>query len=427
MTSIINGQKHATFGGTITAADVTATDDLVVGDDATIADVLTLTAGGPVITGTNTDLVLLPNGTGITKIGDAGAITLGTPTNDDLGVSGRLQVLGASLIGGTLGVTGLVSADAGVRLGPNTTMYFLTSTGAIVPHNVSQTISCMSVNPGTTGNYVLMCEYGDRSYDFAHTQQTNPTLYIHSANQATDEWISLTHDQTDAVIKSGKGDIKLDDDVNVAGKLTLAGDLVVTRHFFNENFLWASGVYGVFWGLTNVNGAGTNVTKAGAGMGGVTILTTGAAGAGDYECTQTQDAYFSRVIQPSIDCHILLDTDLTGKEVFFGLSDNPMVEDGDYVIFKFDFSADNVNWWHSSSGGVDASLAVGPTAGTAQTLRLELDSAGQARFSVDHVLKATVAGAVANDHGDMYLFYGVQTEAAQAEIIEVDHIYAQWD
>jgi len=79
--------------------DASIGEDLTVGDDATIADELTMTTGGPITTGTNTDLLLVPNGTGITKIGDAGACALGTPLNDDLFVSGREQVLGTSYVG----------------------------------------------------------------------------------------------------------------------------------------------------------------------------------------------------------------------------------------------------------------------------------------------------------------------------------------
>jgi hypothetical protein len=161
-------------------------------------------------------------------------------------------------------------------------------------------------------------------------------------------------------------------------------------------------------------------------LGGTTLLTTGAL-TDDYECTQTHDVYFSRVIQPTVEAKISLSTDLVGKEVFFGLSDTPMGAGTDYVMFMFDYSNDNVNWWHSSGGGVDASLAVGPTAGVKQKLRITLDSAGQALFYVDNTLVATVAGAVANDHGDMYLFYGVKTEADQAEIIEGNILTAQWD
>lgn len=197
-----------------------------------------------------------------------------------------------------------------------------------------------------------------------------------------------------------------------------------TGHQFTENFLVTSKNYGNRWDLTNVNGAGTNAIKTAAGAGGITLLTTGATAA-NFETTQTEDVYFSRTIQPMTCIHINLDTDLVGKEVKFGFSDNPQVEDGKYCMFLFDYSADNVNWWSHSSDGVDASLVIGPTAGTQQNLRLYLTSAGVVYFYVDDVLKGTVTGAV-SDGTALYLFYGIKTEANQAEIIEVDHISAGW-
>ena len=192
---------------------------------------------------------------------------------------------------------------------------------------------------------------------------------------------------------------------------------------FIENFLWGAN-YTVVWDVTNVVGLGTNVIKTPAGQGGVTLLTTGGA-TGDYECTQGQGAYFSRAINPMLDAHLRLMTDLAGKEIKVGLSDNPMVEDGKYCIFLFDYSNDNVNWFHSSSDAVDASLAVGPTAGTAQNLRMHLSTAGVAYFYVDEVLVATVTGAV-SDGTAMYMFYGIETEANQVEILECDFIQAAW-
>ena len=206
--------------------------------------------------------------------------------------------------------------------------------------------------------------------------------------------------------------------------ITMNAHVHYHKHQFDDNFLVTSKNYGNRWDLTNVAGAGPNVIKAGAGMGGITLLTTGAT-AGNYECTQTEDAYFSRAIAPMTSVHIKLDTDLTGKHVKFGLSDNPMVEDGKYCMFLFDFTADNVNWWSHSADGVDASLAVGPTAGTSQELRMYVTAAGVAYFHINDVLVGTVTGAVSDDTA-MYLFYGVETEANQAEAIEVDHIDASW-
>jgi len=63
------------------------------------------------------------------------------------------------------------------------------------------------------GNQFLIVN-GDTSWgrNFDHGTQANPTLFIHSAiNPDTDntQWISLTHDQTDGVIKTGTGDLEL--------------------------------------------------------------------------------------------------------------------------------------------------------------------------------------------------------------------------
>lgn len=61
------------------------------------------------------------------------------------------------------------------------------------------------------GNYLLI---GDAvalntTFNFAHDIQANPTIFLHSVNQATDEWISFTHDQIDGLIQTGTGNIIL--------------------------------------------------------------------------------------------------------------------------------------------------------------------------------------------------------------------------
>ena len=48
--------------------------------------------------------------------------------------------------------------------------------------------------------------------DFDHAMPTNPTIYLHSATDpdtANDQWISLSHDQTNGVIATGTGDLYL--------------------------------------------------------------------------------------------------------------------------------------------------------------------------------------------------------------------------
>jgi len=347
--------------------DASIGEDLTVGDDATIADELTMTTGGPITTGTNTDLLLVPNGTGITKIGDAGACALGTPLNDDLFVSGREQVLGTSYVGnlsntewmseshdgddaiygvghgghvfktdaqkargtitmgglpvadeefiidtqtfvwkadgsgnvnhvtiggtaaacvtnlvatfaectnhaaftawdgaldtvvvewGTAGVVGnaiasteactnmiwdavtlgtthagvaaatlltvtesgfatlggALSTGGGIAAGGAVSVpsgyafhHSAASYGSFIGREFHQTVDAAFLTTGTVGNYILLCEDADKAFDFAHTQQPNPTTYLHSANQSTTEWVSDAHNQTDAVKGIGSG------------------------------------------------------------------------------------------------------------------------------------------------------------------------------------------------------------------------------
>jgi len=76
------------------------------------------------------------------------------------------------------------------------------------------------------GYQVIIGEYSAFDKDFDHAAQTNPTLYVHSVTDPdtlNTEWISLTHDQTDAFIDTGKGDIRLGARVRVDGPLNLLG------------------------------------------------------------------------------------------------------------------------------------------------------------------------------------------------------------
>lgn len=78
----------------------------------------------------------------------------------------------------------------------------------------AQTPDAPMLLTGTLANSWIVAEVGDRTFDFAHALQTNPTLFVHSASQSTTQWISFTHDQTNGVIDAGAGDIVLNDNVS---------------------------------------------------------------------------------------------------------------------------------------------------------------------------------------------------------------------
>ena len=60
------------------------------------------------------------------------------------------------------------------------------------------------------GLILSVMELADMSTDWGIASQSNPTLYVHSADaSATTDFISITHDQTNAVISNGIGSINL--------------------------------------------------------------------------------------------------------------------------------------------------------------------------------------------------------------------------
>jgi hypothetical protein len=134
---------------------------------------------------------------------EATASTQGLVSAADLLVSGKLEVDGAAFFDTSITMAGNLTMATNTRINSGLAL------GGIEMGNTGQTVSCPFLYTGTTPNFWVIAEYADRTFDFAHAQQTNPTLFIHSANQATDEWISFTHDQTDAFITCGTGDLKL--------------------------------------------------------------------------------------------------------------------------------------------------------------------------------------------------------------------------
>jgi hypothetical protein len=102
-----------------------------------------------------------------------------------------------------------------------------------------------------TGRYWILAETADRTFNFAHGVQTNPTLFIHSANQSTTEWLSFCHDQTDAIITNGKGNIKLSafgyvvlgSTKSTTGDPTAVEGLVYINTYDNKVRMYADGAW----------------------------------------------------------------------------------------------------------------------------------------------------------------------------------------
>lgn len=140
------------------------------------------------------NITICPSAGYFTQIGDAGTTSHSLAANDDLFVTGKFEVDGDVYLDG---VTVIGGPDS-FRM-----------------RRVLDDGGHFSIN-GSNGygnhNFIFTSMSNDLK-DHDHTGlSTNPTIFLHSAtNPDTDntQWLSLTHDQTDAVISSGKGNIKL--------------------------------------------------------------------------------------------------------------------------------------------------------------------------------------------------------------------------
>ncbi len=140
--------------------------------------------------------------------------TIGTGCTTDKGLNSADDLV----ICGEVEANNTLSADGGIFLPDDISIDFGNTAAAPdagMVYNTAQTEDTLFLGVSSDSNNLLIAQIGDIAFDFAHTVQINPTLFIHSANQATDEWVSLVHDKTDSWIGTGTGDLILMPAVNV--------------------------------------------------------------------------------------------------------------------------------------------------------------------------------------------------------------------
>ncbi|ANS04549.1 hypothetical protein [uncultured Mediterranean phage] len=92
---------------------------------------------------------------------------------------------------------------------------------AQIEWDTTQTVDSLIVGLGS-GLILNVMERADMSTNWGISSQTNPTLYVHSADAtATTDFILLTHDQTNAVISAGSGVLNLQSDTLISGTTPL--------------------------------------------------------------------------------------------------------------------------------------------------------------------------------------------------------------
>ncbi len=119
-------------------------------------------------------------------------ISIGTGWDNAITIAGGEFLLS----GGNL----QLNDDIELQFGTGNDVQFLWDTADADAHFLSTVLS-------GSNNWIVSA---DNNTDWTHAASTNPTLFIQSADQATvADYLSLSHDQTDANIAVGAGDLKM--------------------------------------------------------------------------------------------------------------------------------------------------------------------------------------------------------------------------
>lgn len=308
--------------------------------NTTLSGNLTLTSGGTIDTTANGNITLDPNGTGYNIFGAKAAITdggassgfvanslsMGHNTADDkswiqssgvaastleINPQGGLTVIGGTGVGshglGTgdvvfnndIEVEETIYANKGVVVDVNRSITFGTGTATLMQQsNIGDDRTVLGLRDSE--RVFVICDRGDFSFDHGHGAATNPLLAIHSANASTSEYIGIQHDQTDAQIIVGKGNLGVDTNVDVDGHVVTdgivfevtnksggslaVGDLVVWDTGNNNAVTTSTTDYDVdHAGIVVVGGAADATIKVAKMAHNITVNYTGTAPArGDY-------------------------------------------------------------------------------------------------------------------------------------------------
>jgi hypothetical protein len=142
-----------------------------------------------------------------------------TTTNYSVYINGTLEIDGFSYFDGSASfnssvtfnssstINGSMTFYSSPILRDGTALYFGNSSDSALFHSAINTPDTLVLGLGSESNGIVVCEKTDITTDWAHALQTNPTLWIQSATTTSAQYISLTHNQSNAFISSGTGSI----------------------------------------------------------------------------------------------------------------------------------------------------------------------------------------------------------------------------
>lgn len=147
--------------------------------------------------------------------------------SEDLLVSGDLEINGVTWFDGpTMSVASNVIFTVGA-------INFSSQGADASAFKFSTTFDQFALIVGADlGRQFIIGDASGLTQDFDHATPTNPTLFVHSAtppNTANDEFMSLSHNQTDGTIGCGKGVIDFLDLVATGGGDTASNGYVTIK------------------------------------------------------------------------------------------------------------------------------------------------------------------------------------------------------
>lgn len=151
------------------------------------------------------DHTLINTGSAPIRLGKDEAPTIITNAGD-IYIGEDLEVAGTVYFRGS--VSGIDTS--GGSFSDDEVLYFGDGSDTGIVFSTFQTQDALWIGVSEATRHLHIGDLTDRSTDFGLSSESNPTLFIHSANQAgLTEYLKLQHDQTNALITTGTGSLKL--------------------------------------------------------------------------------------------------------------------------------------------------------------------------------------------------------------------------
>lgn len=152
-----------------------------------------------------------------------GPLNIGTAAG---AASSHSLATGDVLITGKLEVDDFAYFDSRVIFAANQIQHYGSTSGTHTRVFPDQTLGQFLLLPGTShGSHIVIGDANFATRDFDHAATTNPTVFVHSItdpNSDNAQWLSLTHNQTDGVLGTGKGGLRIDDDTGKGSYVKVA-------------------------------------------------------------------------------------------------------------------------------------------------------------------------------------------------------------